>query len=226
MVSKEGPGRTNGGAVLSGRQAALVDALGDRDELVTFYLGARRVLQDEANPDRHAQAAHSIRELLEKVPEYFDVPLGSAGRTMKSEAKNLSKSWSGAIKRSACHTNGEWSGAIDGTLLKFLKKAASFFEWLQDERPPRTEQARAFMRKSDPSPQPMPETIEEIRLSEWNAYRDFFVSVAHHRQDAVDEFERWMVECEDFLLKQLAPRTWEDRGAIREIVERAEGRAH
>lgn len=211
---------------LSGRQRALVEALGDRVELVIFYLGARRVMQDELNPDRLAQAAHSIRELLEKSPKYFDVPAVKGGSSLKAEAKNLAVTWDNTVKNSKCHDDGTWSGEVDGSLRKFLVKARGFFAWLNDERPPRVEQACGFLRATDRSPYQLPDRIEQLRLQEWDEYRDFFVGVAHHHDVGAEEFERWISALEDFLLKQLAPPTFEDPDEIRRIVEEAEGRAN
>jgi len=225
MAPKSGEAPATSGVGLTGRQRALVEALGDRTELITFYLGARRVLEDESNPDRLAQAAHSVRELLEKSPKYFDVPGPKGGSNLKSEAKNLDAAWARALKNSHCLDDGKWSGEIDGSLRKFLGKAKKFFEWLNDERPPRVEEARGFLRRTDRGPYPLPDRIESLRLQEWDEYREFFVAAAHHGGVTAEDLDRWIASFEDFLLKQLAPPTFEDRGEIRRIVAEAEGRA-
>ena len=55
---------------LSREQRRLHDALCEQgEELGAMYLGGLQVLQDTANPDRVAQSAHSIRELMEKIVE-------------------------------------------------------------------------------------------------------------------------------------------------------------
>ena len=177
---------------LTGLQRALVEALGDRTELVTYYLGCRRVLRDELNPDRVAQSAHSIRELLEKSPKYFDVPAVRGARDLKAEANNLSAVWAVAVKKSACQKDGAWEGEIDSTLRKYLLRAANFFEWLREQRPPRVEEARGFLRNTDPSPYPLPDRIEQLRLQEWDIYRVFFVGAAHHHSVELQEYEQWL----------------------------------
>jgi len=214
------------GAGVTGRQLALVEAFGDRPDLTRYYLGARRVLQDETNPDRLAQAAHSVRELLEKLPNYFDVPAEKGDRSLKAEAKNLAVVWDRTVKNSRCYDSERWSGEIDGSLHKFLRKAMEFFKWLGDERPARVDQAREFLRATDASPYRMPVAIERLRLAEWDEYRNFFVGIAHHGTATFDDVEQWLASLEDFLLRQLVPRTFEDRDEIRRIVAEAERDAH
>jgi hypothetical protein len=210
---------------LSGRQRAVVEALGDRPRLVAWYLGARAVLSQEENPDRLAQSAHSVRELLEKLPNHFDVPVEKGTFILTDQAKALSQEFDKVMAKSETYQGGEWVGEIDSRLRKFLRRAATFFDNLSTNRPPRSEEAKGFLRATDPSPLPLPGTIEELRIREWNAYRDYFVGVAHHRSTDENEYERWLDLFEDFILTQLVPRTFEDRAEIRTLIEEAEGRA-
>ncbi len=57
---------------LSVKQQELVDALREKEKdglkIADWYLGALHALANRSNPDRIAQAAHSLRELLEKIP--------------------------------------------------------------------------------------------------------------------------------------------------------------
>ncbi len=67
--------------VLNGRQRAVEAALARKSaELVTFYVGALSAVAYEANPDRLAQAAHGMRELMEKFPKYVDVAIPVLGQ--------------------------------------------------------------------------------------------------------------------------------------------------
>jgi hypothetical protein len=58
----------------SGQRALHAALLKLSAEIARMYIGALVVLADQDNPDRFAQCAHSLRELMEKLPEYFDVP--------------------------------------------------------------------------------------------------------------------------------------------------------
>ena len=57
---------------LSPQQQRVLEALKDRETeeyaLSQWYLGALHALDNEQNPDCIAQAAQSLRELLEKLP--------------------------------------------------------------------------------------------------------------------------------------------------------------
>ena len=56
------------------RQRALVRAMDRRCPQVTpLYRGALAALRDVSNPDRLAQAAHSMREAVEKLPAFLGV---------------------------------------------------------------------------------------------------------------------------------------------------------
>jgi hypothetical protein len=59
---------------MSVQQLALYEALGERaEELARMYIGALIVLANPDNPDRLPQAAHSLRELMEKIPKYKQI---------------------------------------------------------------------------------------------------------------------------------------------------------
>ena len=63
---------------LSREQRQLHNALRSYgEELGAMYLGGLRVLHETANSDRVAQAAHSMRELMEKIGELG--PANAAG---------------------------------------------------------------------------------------------------------------------------------------------------
>ena len=59
-------------SMLTSRQQSVADALAQRQStkfpLSRWYIGAIRTLADELNPDGQSQAAHSLRELMEKLP--------------------------------------------------------------------------------------------------------------------------------------------------------------
>jgi hypothetical protein len=64
------------GSGWSEQQELLRRVPAERDvQAETIYVGALMILSDEANPDRLAMAAHGIRELIEKLPKYFNLPM-------------------------------------------------------------------------------------------------------------------------------------------------------
>src|SRR4029077_18363670 len=58
---------------LDGRQKTLVEALSEKDaRLGQMYVGALMVLENQGNPESLAQACHSLRELMEKIPRWYE----------------------------------------------------------------------------------------------------------------------------------------------------------
>ena len=125
-------------AVLSGRQRALFQALGKKDQqLALMYLGALSVLKNMLNPERIAQAAHSLRELLEKLPRILDMPIQAKPPSMMDKIRPLEQTWSKAKTESSCLKTNPHSDVIDKPLRKFLDEVDSFFTWLGSDRPTR-----------------------------------------------------------------------------------------
>src|SRR2546430_12741083 len=126
---------------LQSQQFALYRALSGVGEprigkqLSACYLGALATLAEPRNPDRLAQAAHSIREMMDLLPEAVDVRTEALREKLGNEAAKLENAWREAQK-SACLEAGRWKGQIDGPLKKFLVQAVAFYEW-KDEHQPR-----------------------------------------------------------------------------------------
>ena len=83
--------------VLDARQQQVLRALKTKETdeypLGDWYFGAICALQNKYNPDRIAQAAQSLRELLEKLPRVVresDVPRPYNFKEMR---KNINKRW-------------------------------------------------------------------------------------------------------------------------------------
>lgn len=211
---------------LSGKQRALHQALGEQDErLANFYLGALTVLADSSNPDRLPLAAHGLRELLEKIPIYLELPVKVKSESLKAKVQEFSLEWGKVSKKSQCRGNPEWTGQIDDLLKKFIQNAAGFFSWFEEHHPRRRTEVAQMLRAIDPLGRPLPPPIEKLRVDEWHEIRDYCVGVAHHQISAVDgEFISWLDALERFLLDRLRPRTFADHDLIDSIIR--EGETH
>jgi hypothetical protein len=212
---------------LTGNQQALYGALQVKAAtLATIYHGALSVFQDPGNPDRLALAAHGLRELMEKIPRYLDLPKEEPSSNMTGQVRALHKSWRDTVEKTICLTDGCWNGPIDTFLERFLQRVCDFFLWVDSARPPRRQAVTAALRKLDPLPYPLPEPIEKLRLKEWEFIHNYFEKVSHHNGTAtVDEFSRWLVNLERFLLDHLIPRTFEDHARIDEIIDESDSNA-
>src|SRR5580700_9494031 len=79
---------------LSGPRRALYDALSKVSPVIaTMYHGALLALDPAANPARHSQCAHSIRELMDKLPRQVNVPVKAQNERMGDKVKALHPFW-------------------------------------------------------------------------------------------------------------------------------------
>jgi len=189
-----------------------------------MYLGAIGAVA-RGDPESLVHAAHSMRELLEKLPTYFEeVPREKDVPSLKQAAKALVDRIESAKRSSACYSEHRWSGEIDGHLSRLLEGGLTrFASVVADQKPPRRLERTELLRRVDGSPLPMPEEIERIRIEEWERYIGFFQGVSHHSVPVdAPRFSSMLWQCESFLLNQLAPRTFEDRAAIAALVTEVE----
>src|SRR5437588_10830672 len=110
---------------LSGRQLALHRALGElHPSLATYYEGALGVLAG-AVPDGFSLSAHAIREIMDWLPRYIDLPVEHTA--LGTRANNLRGEWDRLEKKTKCLQNGEWTGEIDPAMTRFLALAGECF---------------------------------------------------------------------------------------------------
>lgn len=200
---------------LSGPAREMFQALASvRQELGDMYLGALDVAARGGNPDRHALAAHGIRELLEKLPRYLDVPVDATKSLgLTSRARTLTDAWDkwseSAIDDSGLTRNGR----------KLLAALEEFCAGVRADIPTRVEQAAAAVRGLDLNPIKLPPPIESLHVQQWREIEGFFIGVSHHTRPTDDgELAQYLAALERFLLERLRPRTFDDFTAIDELL--------
>ena len=212
---------------LSPRQRDVFDALSESSTgLANMYFGAIAVLLQIQNPDRIALAAHGLRELMEKAPQYLDLAVSrSTGASLGAKVNEIKVTWIAVVKKSTCRASG-WSGEIDTHLRKFLRRAEAFFEFHDQKFPKLVERAREIVRHFDPLKGKLPEPLSNLRATAWQEMAEYFIKVAHHRIAQSDaEFLPWVQALELFLLDGLRPRTAGDQAALKKIIQEAESDA-
>jgi len=211
---------------LSGRQRVILSALNEHhDRLGVMYLGALHVLRSD-NPDRLALCAHSVRELIEKLPDHVDLPAAAHSEPLKQPRKppdlkpkvqELAQSWKTVA--------GEIQAAtlVDAKLRKFHVRVAAFFGWFEQNYSTRREMAVKALRKLDASGRPLPQPVEDLRVRTWQTYNDFFQGVAHHgKSPTEEELASWLDAFEGFLVDSLRPRTFDDFATLDAIIQEGE----
>ncbi len=212
---------------LDGQQRALHDALLAKDnEMAGMYRGALVVLADNGNDDRLALAAHGLREVMEKLPRYLNVPMPAHQEHLKEKVVSLEERWETTLRNTKCEHKQRWNGEIDAQISKMLDSLGEFFKWFDMHYPRRKAEVVATLRQLDGSGRVLPAPLEKRNADDWTEIRDYFVSVAHHRKTTTqDDFSAWLDALERFLLDRLRPRTFDDLVGIDKIIEEGEGNA-
>jgi len=188
-----------------------------------MYLGGLQVLRDPANPDRVAQSAHSMRELMEKIGELG--PQEAEGRastgSMKDRIFKLRETLDRAKRNSAGYSeSGGWTGPFDRHLHRFLDKLDGLFEWVDSHHPSRREQFGRTLARLDPSGLPLARPLRDRRYRAWNEMSNFFQKISHHRSSSgIDEFRKTIRRLEVFLTNVLLPTTFDDLDAIDALLK-------
>lgn len=209
---------------LVGPQQILYEALVAIDPgLGDIYLGALMAFERRETADRYAQAAHSLRELIEKLPKYLDLPVEKKPPSLKEKVRALSQQRDGAVKNSTNRDGSVWRGEIDDHLHRYLTESDEFFQWFSEEHLTRRRRTIKVLRGLDPSSLQLPEPLEDSNVKQWERCHGYFQGVSHHTVTGVEEtFREQLSVLESFLLDRLAPRTSEDFASIDELIREVE----
>jgi hypothetical protein len=187
-----------------------------------LYLGALWALDRSENPDRYAQAAHSLRELMNAVPVSVGVEVRALDERFGDRFSSVHQAWDSMFARTNAYDGG-WKGEIDPPLARFLAKAMEFFSWAANHRPRRKAEFADALGRLDSSGRTLPPRLEDLNVQTWIEIREYFIAVCHHNKVADGpEFESWMNAFELFLLDRLQPRTFEDFNEIDSIIAAGE----
>jgi hypothetical protein len=194
---------------------------GQPRRLSVMYRGALEALK-YGNVDRHALAAHNLRELINHMPHAVLDEVKSLDERMGDKVGALSDQWVLTL-RSRCYDGGQWGGEIDNRLRRFLGRAGEFFGWVAGNREARASETAEALRRLDASGRRIPLPLARRNAEYWQEMADFFVGVCHHgRPTNDDEFTEWLSSLEHFLLERLHPRTFERVSELDRLIAEGE----
>ena len=206
--------------VLTSQQQAVLDALRTKETeeylLSQWYLGALYALDNHYNPDRIAQAAHSLRELLEKLPR---VVQGSDVQTDTTDFKGMRRSINNRISKDKERYSEGWKNKkIDARLDKTLRKIENYFE--RNQLPTRDEQMQQAVATVDPMVNSLDSEIRERKRKQLHHLWKKLERFAHHNNNPdVEEFGNCLTELENTIFDLLAPITAQDQEEIQTILK-------
>jgi hypothetical protein len=212
-----------GGPTLTGQQRSVREALAREDtEVAQMYLGALWVLDQPGNPDRMAQAAHSLRQVIEKLGERFGAPLKTAG-ALGEKVRDLRLKWCKGDLPSVFEA-GAASGALDPRFRSILGEVGKFFAWYDENEPSRREQVARFLAHTDPSRRRPPEPVEKRLTKRWLDVSGALSAIAHHGRNGSETRVRELLDrLNTLIVDALRPRTFERQDEIDGIVAEGEG---
>lgn len=201
---------------LSREQQRLHGALCELGEaLGAMYLGGLHVLHDTANPDRVAQSAHSMRELMEKIVD----PKRRPGLT--SKVIEVDDVFRDKKPKTNCRSeSGAWDGTIDSPLRKILKKLEGFLDWYATRYPRMKERFRRALRRWEGSDHDLhDEASFGGRWKTWQGLNVYFQAVSHHgKSPSAEELGKQVARLEDFLARHLL-KTYDDLDEIDALLK-------
>lgn len=192
-----------------------------------MYFGAIKVLSDSDNPESLPQAAHSLRELMEKIGPFLgvaiqDQQLKKGEGNLKDKFSRIEKLLSNAEDCSKNHKDGKWTGEIHLTTAALLVEIQTVRAWRLTNQKLRKTESEALMNTFDPLLTILPKEIQESRIGEWDKAQRFFVGVCHHKGCNHTEFQSWLFLLEMLLLRGLSTQTEENLSAIDAIIKAGE----
>ena len=183
--------------------------------LSDWYTGALYALDNHYNPDRVAQAAHSLRELLEKLPRVVhrsETP--GSGHDFAGMRRSIHKRILKDIER---YSEGWKDEQINAHLDKTLRKVMDYFE--RNQHPTRREQIQQAVATIDPMVNSLDTEIQEAKRNQYYHLWDQLEGFAHHKSDPdIAEFNKCLEELENIVYDLFAPATEQDQKEILAIL--------
>ena len=192
---------------------ALTEVESTRYRISLYYLGALCALDNPYNPERISQAAHSLRELLDKLPRIV------LGRELPKPYDNPSKprEMAGRIAKERERYSDGWVGEIDRELGITIESVSEFLGNL--ELPTRRENIRAVLQHMDPLTDRFESRLSARRLRRVSDLQKELEGFAHHGGgDDENEFRNCIYGLEEVVLDVLALTTAENQEEILSIL--------
>lgn len=180
-----------------------------------MYLGGLRVLHHAGNPDRVAQSAHSMRELMEKIVD----PKRRPGLTAK--VNEVEDEFRDKQPKTNCHSESDgWTGTIDHPLRRILEKLEGFLDWFATSYPRKKERFRRALSRLEGTDLDVPEASFRVQWKVWKRLNDYFQGVSHHgKPTSTEELTKQIAGLEGFLGPRLLPTTFDDLDAIDALLK-------
>lgn len=184
-------------------------------DLARYYYGAVIALSDSSNPEAPYQAAHSLRELMEKLPKYRDVDVAGGVGQIKLAAESVQAWWADRKARGLKCEDGHCEVA-DGTLAGALDGLDAVLVGSLT----RSQEAEAAMRTFDPAGA----DVDTAILKAWRRLRGKLSDLSHHSDTVPPESApELLARFGDIFLSLAVPAPSDDLSLLDDIMREVEG---
>ena len=180
--------------------------------LSQWYLGSLYALENPLNPDRIAQAANSLRELIEKLPRVITMSIYQPINFKDKRSKICEE-----FKKDKQKYKKEWEGkTIDNHLSKTLDSIDEYL--ILNNQPSRKEQVKAIT-SIDPMFKQLDSNVQKEKQKKlYNLWQTLEGFVHHKREADMEEFKKSLRSFEQIIYDLLAPITAQDQKEIQSIL--------
>jgi len=184
---------------------AFVAALESRfPQLAPWYVSFFHALRDSNNPDALPQAAHSAREMLEKLPEALGITSKRQTAGL-NRADNVADAWARVTQKAWTQASECSPMADDCPVRSLAPRLAVLTEVLGDRK--RKAMFRETLAQLDPGGGSFPANLLESAATQYEEAFDVFKMVAHHRMPQATQGDvlKALRGFEELLLPMLEP---------------------
>jgi len=204
--------------VLDATQQQVLDALRRKEQpklpLGDWYLGALWALTQVNNPDRFAQAAHSLRELMEKFPRVFT---GAIARQAPQFRQRRSEIRTGLIAADKAYPKCTWlQQPMSAGLAKTLDQTVDYLELSLTYS--RSAQIVEAITALDPLFTAPSQVAAAVKAKQFQKLWDSLEEITHHGSKPVAMIAL-LKELEDMILTLVEPVVTEDQAEIAKLLK-------
>jgi len=199
-------------------------ALKERSDLLcNMYVGAIQVYNSISIPNNVNLSAHSLREVMHKLPGELVVQAERDGMHLKSLAINLKNIWRKKIFKEYYRESIPLQEFDLAQIKEFLASAEKFFDDSDGILQTKEELSLAIIHhlQNTGGLGNLAESIKKKQIGIWKQSWEYFVSLAHHDNRNSSLFENKLKNLEKLLLDLLKPRTFYNFKKLKNIINAA-----
>lgn len=184
-----------------------------------WYLGALWALgaTDDKNPDRLAQGANSLRELLEKLPRAIGTEVEGPDTNFLKQKRERARD--ALLKQKEQFPNGWVGQSITEELAAVLGQFEEYIEL--SIRPSRRERTFAGLKNLDPMIEALPQQLQQGKWERYDSLSRKLQAFTHHNATGTeDDFRSCIGQVEELVLDLMAPITADDQNKLLEFASK------